>query len=68
MSPRQMTLPSPMLARSAPLPSEPRWVFEPKWDGFRCLARTGRDYQLRSRRGWNMTPLVDELRPMPRGV
>ena len=20
------------------LPSEPRWQFEPKWDGFRCLA------------------------------
>jgi ATP-dependent DNA ligase len=31
---------APMEARSAEtLPNEPgRWQFEPKWDGFRCLA------------------------------
>lgn len=31
--------PVPMEARSAAaLPSGPQWWFEPKWDGFRCLA------------------------------
>ena len=30
---------APMEARSAPeLPSDGAWQYEPKWDGFRCLA------------------------------
>jgi len=37
-------LPQPMLARSGPLPTRPGWSFEPKWDGFRAIVRTGDDY------------------------
>src|SRR6478609_602252 len=34
------------------LPDEAGWQFEPKWDGFRCLAfRTGDDVDLRAKSG-----------------
>ena len=34
------------------LPEEPGWRFEPKWDGFRCLAfRTGGSVELRAKSG-----------------
>ena len=34
------------------LPSGPEWRYEPKWDGFRCLAfRDGEDIELRSKSG-----------------
>ena len=34
------------------LPKEPGWQFEPKWDGFRCLAfRAGREVDLRAKSG-----------------
>jgi len=34
------------------LPEEPGWQFEPKWDGFRCLAfRNGDDVQLHAKSG-----------------
>jgi ATP-dependent DNA ligase len=34
------------------LPAGPQWQFEPKWDGFRCLAfRGGRTVDLRSKAG-----------------
>src|SRR5690349_10052648 len=34
------------------LPIGPQWQYEPKWDGFRCLAfRDGRDIALRSKAG-----------------
>jgi len=34
------------------LPDEPGGQFEPKWDGFRCLAwRDGDDVELRSKSG-----------------
>ena len=47
---------SPMEARTAEkLPTGSQWQYEPKWDGFRCLAfRDGRHVDLRSR---NATPL-----------
>jgi len=36
----------------ADLPEEPGWQFEPKWDGFRCLAfRAGREVDLRAKSG-----------------
>jgi ATP-dependent DNA ligase len=36
----------------AELPEEAGWQFEPKWDGFRCLAfRAGRDVDLRTKSG-----------------
>jgi len=34
------------------LPDEPGWQFEPKWDGFRCLAlKDGADVELRAKSG-----------------
>jgi ATP-dependent DNA ligase len=34
------------------LPTEPNWQFEPKWDGFRCLAfRAGDEIDLRAKSG-----------------
>ena len=43
----------PMEARSVDaLPDEPGWQFEPKWDGFRCLAfRAGDEVDLRAKSG-----------------
>jgi len=43
----------PMEARSVDaLPEGPEWRFEPKWDGFRCLAfRDGKTVELRSKSG-----------------
>lgn len=44
---------TPMLARLArALPRGEGWRYEPRWDGFRCLAfRAGCDIDLRSRNG-----------------
>ena len=54
----RMTLPiphdyAPMEADLKPrLPTGPDWVYEPKWDGFRCLVfRDGDDVDLRSKAG-----------------
>jgi ATP-dependent DNA ligase len=43
----------PMEARHVEaLPDEPGWQFEPKWDGFRCLAhRSGASVDLRAKSG-----------------
>jgi bifunctional non-homologous end joining protein LigD len=57
-----------MLARSGPLPSGPGWSFELKWDGFRALVSTEDGLRVRSRRGWNMTPVLPELRKLPTGL
>ncbi|MDB5422996.1 MAG: ATP-dependent ligase, partial [Phenylobacterium sp.] len=40
---------APMEAKLADeLPADPGWRFEPKWDGFRCLAfRAGAEVELR---------------------
>jgi len=57
-----LRLPEPMLARPGAIPSGRGWTFEPKLDGFRCLICThGGGFRARSRRGWNMTPLLPEL-------
>ena len=44
---------APMEAKLvADLPSDPGWRFEPKWDGFRCLAfRAGDEVDLRAKSG-----------------
>ena len=44
---------APMEARLVDaLPDEPGWQFEPKWDGFRCLAfRAGGEVDLRAKSG-----------------
>src|SRR5947207_2749291 len=47
-----------MLARSGQIPTRGQWAFEFKWDGFRAVVRTGDDFRVRSRRGWDMTALL----------
>jgi ATP-dependent DNA ligase len=51
------------------MPTRAGYAYEPKLDGFRCVLRTEGDFQARSRRFWNMTPLIPELEAFPaRGV
>ena len=57
-----------MLPRLGPLPSGSGWSFELKWDGFRALVSTEGEFCVRSRRGWNMTPVLPELRARPPGL
>jgi len=46
----------------ADLPSEDGWQFEPKWDGFRCLAfRSGGEVELRARSGKPLTRYFPEM-------
>ena len=64
-----MRLPnSPMLAKPGPLPTGPGWSYEVKWDGFRALVSTVDGLKVRSRRGWNMTEALPELRGLPEGL
>src|SRR3954454_10043285 len=67
-----MTLPLkppvlPQLAKSAKaLPTGDRWAYEPKWDGFRCIAFIdGDEVELQSRNGRGLTRYFPELRFMP---
>lgn len=47
------------------LPTGDGWQFEPKWDGFRCLAlRAGPDVELRSRSGRGLTRFFPEVKSM----
>ena len=57
-----------MLSRPGPLPSGSGWSLELKWDGFRALVSTEDGLRVRSRRGWNMTDLLPELRGLPPGI
>jgi ATP-dependent DNA ligase len=54
---------APMEARLAEaLPSGPEWQFEPKWDGFRCLAfRDGNDIELRAKSGKPLTRFFPDI-------
>jgi bifunctional non-homologous end joining protein LigD len=54
-----------MLARSGRLPEEDGYRYELKWDGFRAIVRSGNDFRVRSRRGWNMTSRLPELADLP---
>jgi ATP-dependent DNA ligase len=62
---------APMEAMLAPeLPKEPGWQFEPKWDGFRCLAfRAGRDVEIKAKSGKSLSRFfpeaLDNLRALP---
>jgi ATP-dependent DNA ligase len=63
-----MTLPlkppfAPMEALSVErIPSGSEWQYEPKWDGFRCLAfRDGAKLELQSKSGRSMTRYFPEL-------
>jgi ATP-dependent DNA ligase len=57
---------APMLAKNAAkLPEGGGWMFEPKWDGFRCLVfRDGDEVQLWSRHGRSFDRYFPEL-PAP---
>jgi bifunctional non-homologous end joining protein LigD len=57
-----------MLSRPGPLPSGPAWSFELKWDGFWAVVSTEDGLYVRSRRGWNMTTVLPELRGLPAGL
>jgi ATP-dependent DNA ligase len=55
---------APMEARSAEtLPNEPgEWQFEPKWDGFRCLAfKEGGDVELKGKSGTSLSRFFPEV-------
>jgi bifunctional non-homologous end joining protein LigD len=54
-----------MLAKPGALPTASGWSFEPKWDGFRAIVRSGDNYTVRSRRGWLMTDLLPEFACIP---
>jgi ATP-dependent DNA ligase len=53
----------PMEARSVDvLPEGDQWIYEPKWDGFRCLIRRdGSSTTLRSKSGEDLTRYFPEL-------
>src|ERR671920_2540846 len=61
----------PMEARLVDsLPDEPGWQFEPKWDGFRCLAfRAGSEVDMRAKSGKPLAryfpEVVELLRRLP---
>lgn len=61
----------PMEAKSVEaLPTEPGWQFEPKWDGFRCLAwRDGAKVDLRAKSGKRLgryfPEMVEALKRLP---
>ncbi|WP_091742739.1 ATP-dependent DNA ligase [Phenylobacterium immobile] len=54
---------APMEAkRIAALPADPGWWFEPKWDGFRCLAyRAGGEVELKAKSGKSLTRFFPEV-------
>lgn len=53
----------PMEARlAASLPVGDEWNYEPKWDGFRCIAfRDGKDVELESKSGQSLTRYFPEI-------
>lgn len=61
----------PMEMRSvAEIPDGPQWQYEPKWDGFRCLAfRNGDDIALQSKAGQPLgryfPEIIEALRALP---
>ena len=50
---------------SRPGPSGSGWSYELKWDGFRAIVSTEGEVRVRSRRGWNITAVLHELRGLP---
>jgi bifunctional non-homologous end joining protein LigD len=63
-----LRLPDPMLSRPGPLPTDSAWSYELKWDGFRAVVSTENGLAVRSRRGWDMTPVLPELGSLPIGL
>jgi ATP-dependent DNA ligase len=59
-----LTIPfAPMEAKFVnEVPIGPEWEYEPKWDGFRCLAfRDGQDVELQSKSGQPLTRYFPEI-------
>lgn len=51
------------------LPEDPGWQFEPKWDGFRCLAfRAGDRVELRAKSGKPLARYFPEMAAVLRGL
>jgi len=51
------------------LPEGLEWAYEPKWDGFRCVAfREGRSIELQSKSGQSLTRYFPEVAEMLRSV
>lgn len=61
-----MRLPSPMLSRSGPIPTGD-YACELKFDGFRAIVGRHDGFEVRSRRGCNMTDRLPELGDLPAG-
>lgn len=61
---------APMEARLvAALPDEPGWQYEPKWDGFRCLAfRDGDTVEIMSKSGKSLARFFPEVVAMLRSM
>ena len=61
---------APMEARVVDqLPAGPQWQYEPKWDGFRCLAfRDGASVELQSKSGRSLTRYFPEIVERLKGV
>ena len=57
-----------MLLRPGGIPAGDGWAFELKYDGFRAIVSTEDGLQIRSRRAWNMSDRVPELRELPPGL
>jgi ATP-dependent DNA ligase len=56
------TYPPMEAAPATSLPVGPEWQYEPKWDGFRCLAfRDGKKIELQSKSGKPLTRYFPEL-------
>src|SRR2546423_1265628 len=53
----------PMEAKSVTeIPTGPDWQYEPKWDGFRCVAfRDGGSVELQSKSGQSLTRYFPEV-------
>ena len=70
-----MTLPVPLMLKPMEaepvddLPRGPGWLFEPKYDGFRCLAfRDGDRVDLQSKKQKSLNRFFPEARPVARLV
>lgn len=51
------------------LPVDAGWQFEPKWDGFRCLAfRAGREVELRAKSGKSLARFFPEMLAVMRSL
>src|SRR5438105_6145509 len=53
---------------AAELPEGEDWQYEPKWDGFRCLARRAGEVTLTSKSGKPLARYFPEIADMLRGL